>query len=150
MGEDERCWLLGCSSVRWAVSASRRSVPSSASSPKLRVDDGDDGGILSSASELELETATRLSSSVARRFVFVAVSTPEHELDVVIDGSVAQALRSRGREGRRLLLLFLGLEEDSLRGTWPDSGDNVAIFFSFALSLASCTFLVRIRSLAGS
>ena len=102
-------------------------MPSSVSNPKLRVDDGEDGGILRSPSELELDTATRLSSSVARRFVFVAVNTPEHELDVVIDGSVAHARTRRGREGRRLLLLFLGRDDDSLRGTWPDAGDNVAI-----------------------
>ena len=92
-------------------------MPSSGSSPKLRVEDGDDGGILKSPSEVEFDTATRLSSSVARPFVFVAVNTPEHEFDVVIEGSVTQARRSRGREGRRPLLLFLGLEADSLRGT---------------------------------
>lgn len=90
------------------------------------MDDGDVGDNLRRPSAVELEIATRLSSSVARRLVSGAVKTPVHEFDVVIDGSVAQALSSRGREGRRVLL-SRGLGEHSLRDIWCDSGNNVAM-----------------------
>lgn len=83
--------------------------------PKLLVDDGD---------ELALETATRLSNSVALRFVFGLVNTPLQALEVVIEGSVAQALSRRGRR----LSVILGLGEDSLRGTI--SGEYLAVAIS--------------------
>lgn len=99
------------------VSDSRRPVPSSASILKLLVEDGDGGDDLRRFSEFDLDTTTRLSSSVARRFAFGAARTPEHEFDVVIEGSVAQALSKRGREGRRRLL-SLDLDDDSLSGKY--------------------------------
>lgn len=81
--------------------------------PKLRVDEGDEPSMVLAAA---LETATRLSSSVARRLELGLVMTPLQALDVVMDGSVAQARR---RRGRRLLLLLrapCGLGDESLRG----------------------------------
>ncbi len=107
------------------------------------VDVGYVGDNLRTFSEAELETATRLSNSVARWLVFGAVKTPEHELEVVIDGSVAHALSSRGREGRRLLLLSLDLGEDSLRGTWWECGANVAILTMIVRACEmDCSFTV--------
>lgn len=105
------------------------------------MEDGDVGDNLRRPSVVELEVATRLSSSVARRLVFGAVKTPEHEFDVVIDGSVAQALSSRGREGRRLLL-SRGLGEDSLRDMWCESGDNVAMLTIFVAVESACSLAV--------
>lgn len=80
--------------------------------PKLRVDDGD---------EFALEIATRLSKSVALRLVLGLVNSPLQALEVVMEGSVAQALSKRGRR----LSVFLGLGEDSLRGT--TSGEYLAV-----------------------
>ncbi|KAI1852370.1 hypothetical protein JX266_002548 [Neoarthrinium moseri] len=79
-----------------------------------------------------LETATRLSSSVARLLEFGLVNTPLQALDVVIDGSVAHALN---RRGRRLLLLRSALGEESRRVRRCESGDADAILPIFQKSL---------------
>jgi len=80
---------------------------------------GDDGV----ATDVALEMATRLSSSVALRLVLGVVTTPVHELDVVIEGSVAHALSSRGLR----LLLLPGLGGESLPVARCESGETVAI-----------------------
>lgn len=94
------------------TSDKRTSRTSADSKPKLRVDDGD---------EFALEMATRLRRSVALRLVLGLVSNALQALEVVMEGSVAQALSKRGRR----LSVCLGLGEDSLRGTI--SGEYLAV-----------------------
>lgn len=92
----------------------RGSRLSADSKPKLRVDDGE---------EFALEIATRLSISAALRLVLGLVSSALQALEVVMEGSVAQALSKRGRR----LSVCLGLGDDSLRGTISGEYLTVAI-----------------------
>ena len=74
-----------------------------------------------------LETATRLSNSVALWLELGLVMTPLQALEVVIDGSVAQARKSLGR--RRLLLLSEGRGDESLRSRRCASEGGLAILY---------------------
>lgn len=73
---------------------------------RVEVDEDTESGMWTG---VVLDTTTRLSNSVALRLVLAAVSTPEHELEVVMEGSVAQARSSRGLRW----LLLRGRGEDS-------------------------------------
>lgn len=71
-----------------------------------RVESGEDGRMRESGGEPE-EKATLLRSSVARRLEWELARELRLALEVVIEGSVAEARRRRGR----LLLLELRVEE---------------------------------------
>lgn len=95
--------------------------------------------------ELALEMATRLSKSVALRLVLGAVRTPLQALDVVMEGSVAQARSKRGRR----LSAFLGLGDASLRDRLSGEYLAAAIFveffpfiFTFSASISEFGFIV--------
>jgi hypothetical protein len=71
-----------------------------------RAERGEDGRMMESGGEPE-ENATLFSSSVARRLEWELARELRLALEVVMDGSVAEARRSLGR----LLLLELRMEE---------------------------------------
>lgn len=102
-------------------------------SARLRLDDGD---------VALLETATRLSRSVARRLVLGVATTPALGLMVVMDGSVALARSSRGRR----LLLSLGRGDESLLGRRWGPGPRVAITDGYAEIIGERGVVVFCRS----
>lgn len=83
---------------------------------------------------------------MALRLAFGLVRTPLQELDVVIEGSVAHALSRRGRR----LSVFLGLGDDSLRGTI--SGEYLAVAIPdprYQVIMTACRFQERLLSCNG-
>ena len=103
--------LKSSNSPGWLVGDDDSSpCPSMLSNMGVRADRGDADLIIESGGEPEMK-ATRLSRSVARRLDCGLARAFLLAFDVVMDGSVAEARKSRGR-----LLLFLG--DDSLLCIW--------------------------------
>jgi hypothetical protein len=125
MGEDQhRCeWKPSYESGGLTGDDESSRAPSTLTYMTVRVASGDAERMTESGGEPEM-TATRLSRSVARRLDCELASALRLALDVVMDGSVAEARSSRG-----LLLVVLRGDESLLcmrRGS--DDGEPMASF----------------------